>query len=122
MNIDDYPEDIKSRLVFEHPQKRGPKSEEQAAEEANPTTPKVLIGITKLAETCEDCNQEVTDRQTTIKKYQTPYAHWKNYCSNCQMYKDPTTGTYTLNQHEIAAYHRQAFSAINQAKKSKIDK
>ena len=122
MKQDDYPEHIQELLIFKHRNPPGPKGDEYAAELENDTLPKELEQVKKLPKSCEDCDQVVVDRLLHIKKYNTPYSHWKQYCTNCNKYKHPVTGEYCLNQYEIATHHKEIAVLINKQRKTKKDK
>lgn len=117
MKQEDYPEEILARLKFGKRRKPG-----QYEDDTNETMPLELIAVELPAKNCDDCGLLTQDRQVAIKKYQTPYAHWKIYCEACRKYKDPVSGEFCLTQQEILAHHRHQAKAVKQSENLNIDK
>jgi len=46
---------------------------------------------------CDDCDRDIQQPAHEIKKYVGPPIHSRTKCKNCQYYKDPDTGEYTVH-------------------------
>lgn len=90
------PPDIQERIVY--------KSRKNADEEsaAFPTLEK----LEPVPLTCDGCDKVVVDRRTEIKQYSYPDIHWREYCQNCKMFKDPNTGQFTVKHNVAPSFFR----------------
>ena len=120
MNQSNIPKEILERLVLGRPKETGPKPEIAADE--NHTVPLALLEIKHPSVDCTDCSVPVVNRQVHIKKYQTPYAHWKRYCTNCQKYQNPITGEYSMEYNEIINHHNHLNRTLKESLKTAKDK
>lgn len=118
MKQSDYPAEILERIVLVKPKTPGPDD----GSECNDTIPKQIVEIVHLPKVCDDCGVTAVDRQVQIKKYISPCTHWKIYCLNCSMYKDPISGEFSLKQSEINSHYRNLARAEKQASKLDNDK
>jgi hypothetical protein len=90
------PPEIESRLVY----KTRKNADDDVA--AYPTLEK--LKPVELA--CDGCNQVVVDRTTELKIYTFPIKHWREYCNNCQMFKNPETGVFDIKKQIAPSYFK----------------
>lgn len=54
---------------------------------------------------CEDCgNTCANGRKLESKLHQTGKPHWRTRCVECNLYKDPVTGKFTINPQSVHSY------------------
>ena len=81
------PPELKQRMTFKTLQNE---------EAAHPT----LVDIEFPDKPCDHCGKLIQKEHYNLRQYQTPYPHWKEQCQNCKLYKNPTTGNYSLTLNE----------------------
>jgi hypothetical protein len=96
----------------------------------NPTMPAELVKLKILAKDCEDCGQHLTvSREMEIKFYRAAVnhvAHRRERCKNCNRYRDPNTGLFTLPQGPACQvflnWAKAEFNARKKQAKKSLDK
>jgi hypothetical protein len=67
----------------------------------------VPVGIKPQTKPCEDCGQTVTDRTVEIKLFQHPQKHWRQRCTNCNLFKNTDTHKFDLDITAAATFFRR---------------
>jgi hypothetical protein len=97
----------------------------------NPTHRPELVKVHIKPQDCEDCGKHLTEsREMHIKFYKETaaghVAHWRKHCKNCNKYRDPNTGLFTLSQGPACQVYlnwaKSEFSARKKAAKKQSDK
>lgn len=76
----------------------------------NESVPPEILRIKVQSKNCEDCGRLCPEgRRVECKQHSTGRTHWREYCTTCELYKDPATGKFTLpklgsHQHFISFY------------------
>lgn len=56
-----------------------------------------ILRVKTQATNCEDCGRHCPQgRRTECKLYETGQRHWREFCTTCELYRDPATGKFTL--------------------------
>lgn len=63
-----------------------------------------FIELTSIVEKCEECG--LTVNRAPIRIHRIVKDQWLSYCKDCQNYKDPSTGLYSLNRNGKCAYQK----------------
>jgi hypothetical protein len=97
------PPEIESRLIY----KTRKNADDECA--AFPTLEK--LKPVELA--CGDCNNIVVDRRTELKYYSYPSNHWREYCINCQRYKNPLSNKFEVHKNTAVSFFRNIYDPKN---------
>jgi hypothetical protein len=90
--------------------------EAQPNESVPPEITKVKVQPTD----CEDCGRHCpTGRRTERKLHESGGKHWREHCKECQMFKDPLTGEFTLSREASHQYFIQFYKPKQGKYKSK---
>lgn len=58
---------------------------------------------------CRDCNKMCSQRRVLhVRRIDSPWPHWKEYCKACKKYKNPNTGLFdseTLTREDVFGTH-----------------
>jgi hypothetical protein len=69
---------------------------------------------------CPDCGQHCPNgRKTERKLHESGAKHWREHCKECQMFKDPLTGQFTLTREASHQYFIQFYKPKQGKYKSK---
>lgn len=77
----------------------------------NASVPPKITKVKIQAKHCEDCNRYCPEgRRVECKLYESGSKHWREFCTTCELYRDPVSKEFTLPKHTahimFTAYHR----------------
>jgi hypothetical protein len=79
-----------------------------------------IIKVKVQARDCEDCGRHCPEgRRTERKLHESGSRHWREQCKECQMFKDPLTGEFTLSREQSHQYFIQFYKPKQGKYKSK---
>lgn len=84
----------------------------------NPSVPPQIKRLKIAAVDCEDCGRHCPNgRRVESKVCTTGQPHWRTQCHECELYRDPATGEFTLPQHTVhnymTSYYRPKLGVYN---------
>lgn len=76
----------------------------------NPSVHPEIISVKIQPVDCMDCGRHCpAGRKTQIKLHESGDRHWRELCKECNLYRDPLTGQFTLEPHIAHAYFTQFY-------------
>ena len=72
--------------------------EEDLALDTTSTQPLVITELKPTIKLCDDCDRVVDNPRRTSRIVYFPVKHWRTYCHNCQLTKNPNTGAFDLDK------------------------
>lgn len=65
----------------------------------NASVPPEIIKLKTYARKCEDCNKSCdSNRRVECKLYLTGREHWREYCTACELFRDPRTKEFSIKR------------------------
>lgn len=77
--------------------------EEDLALDTTSTQPLVITELKPTIKLCDDCDRVVDNPRRTSRIVYFPVKHWRTYCHNCEMTRNPMTGAYDLTKRTEAS-------------------
>lgn len=66
-------------------------------QQPNLSVPPEIVKVKHQPTNCDDCGRLCPEgRRVERKLHQTAQPHWREYCTTCELYKDPHTGKFDL--------------------------
>ena len=76
----------------------------------NPSVQPEILAVKIQAKDCEDCGQHCPNGRKTQKKlHDSGSKHWREWCLECQRYRDPLTGEFTVRKEVAHQYLTQFY-------------
>jgi hypothetical protein len=69
---------------------------------------------------CPDCGQHcATGRRLEVKQYESGAKHWRKFCRECEMFKNPIDGEFNITKHQAHQFFIQFYKPKQGKYKSK---
>ena len=77
--------------------------EEDLALDTTSTQPLVITELKPTIKLCDDCDRVVDNPRRTSRIVFYPCKHWRTYCHNCELTRNPITGAFDLTKRTEAS-------------------